>query len=472
MVDRANLQPALPAAPSTWEHSFSLPFSFLVRSRELRLDAGHYNPDYLDALRILRESGMQLQPLALITRSIFMPTRFKRVYVDEPNGVPFLQGSHIVQFRPDDVKYLSPISSKNFDKLRINDGWILVTRSGTVGRITMCPPAWNEWAASEHIVRIVPDEELCPAGYLCSFLASSLGQIQMSVNIHGAVVDELTEEQLRRVLVPLPETEEDWALLESIDANMHDSAEQRSQAATLVDGAVDRVRPSPGNRRDLCGFSVSSHHLVHGDARFDAGSFNPFLMDVLDLLDETETVRLGDIARVFMPGRFRRIYVEPEYGVPFLQGSHVVQFQAVGLKHLSRDYPGLDELLIDAGWLLVTRSGTTGRVAICPEEWDGWAATEDIIRVVPDELRISTGYLYTFLTSPLGQIQLKSKVHGAVVDHLTEDHVRNIIVPLPAEEAVREIEYLIGEGIRLKSKAVALAESSIEKLTSRFIKHQ
>ena len=83
----------------------------------------------------------------------------------------------------------------------IRAGWLLVTRSGTTGRTTVCPEEWDEWAASEHILRIVPNEEKCPAGYLCTFLSSPLGQAQLTASIYGAVVDELTEE-LKAFLCP------------------------------------------------------------------------------------------------------------------------------------------------------------------------------------------------------------------------------------------------------------------------------
>ena len=135
--------------------------------------------------------------------------------------------------------------------------------------------------------------------------------------------------------------------------------------------------------RESNGFSLPASYL-DDELRFDAGHFNPSLLRVLDELSNTDTVRLGEIAEVFMPNRFKRVYVEPEYGLPFLQGSHVIQFQATGLKYLSREYDGIDNLFVKAGWLLVTRSGTVGRVTVCPDEWDGWPATEDIIRVVPD----------------------------------------------------------------------------------------
>ena len=48
----------------------------------LRLDAGHYNRETIDAHRQLESSGLAMKRLGDVTERIFIPPRFKRVYVD------------------------------------------------------------------------------------------------------------------------------------------------------------------------------------------------------------------------------------------------------------------------------------------------------------------------------------------------------------------------------------------------------
>ena len=197
---------------------------------------------------------MRLVRLSSITQDVFMPPRFKRVYVEESHGVPFLQGSHVVHFQPADLKYLSKASHKNLPGLIIRKGWLLLTRSGTVGRAVICPPDWDGWAASEHIVRIIPDEEKCPLGYLWAFLTSPLGQVQLSAHVHGAVVDELTVDQIKSVIVPLPEDETDMALMSSIDQEALKAVRRKSEAVTLATSAAQavtrRMRPKTSATQD------------------------------------------------------------------------------------------------------------------------------------------------------------------------------------------------------------------------------
>ena len=223
------------------EH-FSVFSSILRNTPTLRIDASHYNPSLYKALEILQQSKMTLKSLGAITSKVFIPPRFKRIYVDEEHGVPFLQGSHIPHFQPADVKYLSRTAHKKLERWIIEAGWILVTCSGTIGRVTLCPEEWDKWAASQHILRIVPNETECPAGYLSSFLASPLGHIQLTAQIYGAVVDELTEAQARNVVVPLPTTDEQREIMVVIDQNAKEAIGLKSKAVAMASYAMDRMQ--------------------------------------------------------------------------------------------------------------------------------------------------------------------------------------------------------------------------------------
>lgn len=251
----------------TVEH-FGVPSRLLRGSQNVRLDASHFNPSVARALETLRRSGMRLVPLGDVTTRVFIPPRFKRIYVDALHGIPFLQGSHIVHFQPADIKYLSRKAHKGLERWIIEAGWILVTCSGTVGRVTICPRDWHEWAASQHILRIIPDEAACRSGYLYSFLASPLGRVQLTSRIYGAVVDELTEDQARSVLVPLPNTKEQSEEVASIDRTARVAITTWSRALRLVTSAAQGVAELI--YEDKCDSVIASQRLAEIKRRPDA----------------------------------------------------------------------------------------------------------------------------------------------------------------------------------------------------------
>ena len=215
--------------------------SNLLHQGGWRLDAGYYNAETMQAHLAMAESGWTMKPLREVTERIFIPPRFKRVYVDEAYGVPFLQGTHIVHFRPQDLKYLSRTAHKNLQRWIISAGWVLVTCSGTIGRIAVASRDWDGWAASQHILRVVPKTDgSCPAGYIYAWLSSPLGQAQFN-GIYGAVVDEVTAEHVENILIPLPETKKQREMVLTIDAQVMDSVSTKEQALRQDALAIETV---------------------------------------------------------------------------------------------------------------------------------------------------------------------------------------------------------------------------------------
>ena len=207
----------------------------------LRLDAGYYNESTMQAHRAMAASGLSMRRLGDVTENIFIPPRFKRVYVDKEHGVPFLQGTHIVHFRPTDLKYLSRSAHKNLDRWIIKAGWVLVTCSGTIGRVAIALEQWDHWAASQHLLRVVPKADgSCPSGYIYAWLSSPLGQAQFN-GIYGAVVDELTADHVANILIPVPETKEQRLVVNSINGLAMDAVATKERALEHDVQAVETV---------------------------------------------------------------------------------------------------------------------------------------------------------------------------------------------------------------------------------------
>ena len=453
---------------SLGNNAFRVSSELVAKSDSLRFDASFYNPDLMAALEVLANSGMRIVTLGEVAQRVFIPSRFKRNYVDADFGLPFLQSSHLVQFDPD-IKFLSVKTHTDIDRWVIRAGWILVSCSGTIGRVVTAPPEWDGWAASQHILRVIPsDSEDCPVGYLATFLASHLGRVQLTAQIYGAVVDELTEEQARQVQVPLPVTRQQRSAVRDIHVLATQGVSQRSEGAALKRSATSSLNTLLGSETTSGrprSFSLSSRRVVETpDLRLDASYFGEGVAKALSVLEATgmEMSTVGDLAeRVFLPGRFKRHYVDEAHGVPFLRGANLVEFRPDDIMFLSNAiHENLESLTIHEGWILVTRSGTVGRVAVVSAEWEGWAATEDAIRIIASR-RCDPHYLGTFLASPLGNIQLTRQVYGAVVDHLTEDHVRSVRVPLPKTSREREQVELVG---RLAAESSRIRATAVETL--------
>ena len=88
------------------------------------------------------------------------------------------------------------------EKLEVEQNTILITRSGTIGKVVLVPKHWEHWIPSDHIIRIVPASKDI-AGYISIFLASEYGHSLITRYTYGSVVDEIDDTHVRSIPFPL-----------------------------------------------------------------------------------------------------------------------------------------------------------------------------------------------------------------------------------------------------------------------------
>lgn len=226
-------------------------------------------------------------------------------------------------------------------------------------------------------------------------------------------------------------------------------------------------------------FSISSKEIKEADGiRLNAAYYQPDISGltkkinaIAEKSDSLEVSPLGDLVKdIFYPNRFRRDYVDynDDNTVPFLGGSNITQLIPCTEKRILKEHPRYDEVALEEGWILVTRSGTTGLVSTVPKDWSGYAASEHIIRIIPDPDKIHPGFLVAYLRSYIGQKLLNRGVFGSVIETITTNHISSIPILYPTNSSVIDE---IGEKIfqsdlyRFKaSKSIKEAEDEIENL--------
>lgn len=127
-------------------------------------------------------------------------------------------------------------------------------------------------------------------------------------------------------------------------------------------------------------------------------------------------------------------------------------------RYLSRETEtDIEELIIREGWLLMTCSGTIGRIFYVSKRFDGWVATHDLIRIVP-KAGVPVGFLHAYLTSPAAQKQILGHTHGGQIDHVTHHQIGGILIPQFDKDEKLKIH-------TRTMRAIKLREKSIEELT-------
>jgi len=179
--------------------------------------------------------------------------------------------------------------------------------------------------------------------------------------------------------------------------------------------------------------------------------------------------KLKDLSeKIFYPGRFTRGYVEYYPGaVPFYGGKEIIQMVTDGTKWIGHNHPNLNELEVKTGWILITRSGTTGVVSIVPEVWNGYAMSEHVIRIIPKTDTISPFYILAYLKTKFCQNLISKGVYGSVIDSITPEFLGDIDIMVPKNKDVYKNIVMHSENSELeRNNALTLSQVSINALNN------
>lgn len=193
--------------------------------------------------------------------------------------------------------------------------------------------------------------------------------------------------------------------------------------------------------------------------------------------DDFEVHRLGDIARVFNGPRFKRPYAE--VGVnsgptirKYFTGTALTQLNSDNVKYLdsakanAQTKKHLEALTIHKGYILVSDSGTLGRVTYALDQHDGHVATNNLIRIIVDDVPLR-GYLYEFLQGDLGKSLMLKNAYGTNQEHLEPDVIADIPIPIPKNrKKVEEIGNAVIQSIEELEKSIALGNIAKNLLIS------
>lgn len=169
-------------------------------------------------------------------------------------------------------------------------------------------------------------------------------------------------------------------------------------------------------------------------------------------------MRLGDLVvqhGIFYPGRHKRNYIDPgKDSIPFYSGTQILQIRPFDLQYQPRDYSPAAKHFVEKDWILITRSGSTGRVVMVTDSMSGAMVTEHVIRVICDETIVDPYYVYAYLaTDSIGKVLLEKGIYASVVDHITPDFVATIPIPRLSPEKEKAIADKVRESERKRDEA-------------------
>lgn len=462
-----------------YETSFrwiSIRSTFIKKSDELRLSANSYSPEVIKSMKILEllSKKFELMKVNDFSEKIFVGARSKRLFTTPDKGVPYLSPTDVFLFNLKPRKYVSR-ETKDIENWWVEPYTILITQSGSVGRSIIVNDLFRDKVVSPNMIRVFPNTEGKEiVGYIYAFINTWVGQALLTKTLYGITVKHIEPYHVANLNIPLLHESD----IKEINNEILKAYKLREKAQELLIEA-ERLFYEETNLPEIN--EISIEYLGEGeekyakvftirasmlDLRLDASYHIPIVGRIFKVLMESglKLRKIRDVAtKIFIPPRFKRPYTSKDKGVPYLQPSHLPMIRYFDLKYLYPNFKNSCLYKLKAGQILVVTDGTVGWVSLVTDYISGWFGSNNFARleIQPD---INLGYLLAFLLSPYGQVQLKREIFGGVVDHITEAHIGNVVVPEPPDNIQRKIGEKISKAYSMRDEAIIIENMAINRL--------
>lgn len=457
--------------PSTW-----------IQREGLRLDVGPYKTGAIEAKYKLESLTVTKDSVVEVTlngiKGIIHAGRLKRIWVNDPNhGYPFLTTTNIHISNLEKINYIASSIVAGKRNLLVKKDWILITRSGTIGRLAFCRPDMDDFACTEDVMRVVADESKIDAGYLYAFLSSTFGVQQIIAGTYGAIIQHIEPEHVKDIPVPRFSKE----LETNIGEKIKSSAQKRADANSLMVNAGKQINEHFSFPNKL---ALSHRIFTHSAAsssfvqkRMDATYHDQIAQMSDDLVEQAGAEKtLAELGvNTGESGRMKLIFTESDHGVPFSTSGEIFRARYEPKRFLAKSKLGdVADWGVRQEDILLARSGQVGGIigtgVWADSRFENAAVSVDVIRIKAQESEVLPGYLYAYLMcTDVGYRQLIRSAAGSSIPHLSSDDVLKLKLPRMGameEKAVHELVQKAGElaaeAQKLEDEAVKMVEDAIE----------
>lgn len=434
--------------------------SLLVVS-PLRLDASYHLSDSQLTLAAFKNANIPSNSLKNVTDKIFYGGRSKRIYVKNPLfGLPFITGSDIVKSDFFTMKYISSKRTANLNDYFLEEGWTLITRSGTIGNTAYVHKDFKDKAASDDIIRVVP--KTVPSGFLYAFLSSKYGKALLSGGTYGAVIQHIEPEHIENIPIPLLSYEKQLEIHELIiqSANLHVEANKNLYSA---------INYFNNKYRSYLGYKTIFSKKIKKIGFSWVGRNNDFFAEEVSEKIKTDGFIVVDQVSdlVFAPPMFKHIYLSSDNGYVFYTGGDLSKAFRRPYRFLSKKGVNrISDYVVKENQILVYKSGPRdgmlGSVFIADKNIQGSCLSDHVIRIEIEDEQLRN-WIFAFLKSSIGLRQLHNIATGTAILFITPERLSKMQIPKP-DDNLKDISTFIKNYKKLNEKAFFLEESAISQI--------
>lgn len=383
------------------------------------------------------------------------PGRLKGILVSQEYGTPFLAATQVFDVRPIPRKFLALDKMETAKDCFVDDGTILVTRSGSVGHATLAHAPHRGVVISDDLLRVSARDKR-DYGWLYAYLHAPQVRAMTVGAQYGHIIKHLEASHLEALPIPTV----DDATAAEFSRRVARILDLRNEAYKLAEEADSRFAKAigsvkPSDKEEAFVTRVSAMSV--GRRRLEACFHTPHAAAIFKRFKRFD--RVSDVAeRVWWMPRFKRFYGDD--GIPYLSADELFTVNPPENKRILVD-PGDNhpDYFIKSGWIVMACSGQVyglnGAAALMTVYHEKIFFSHDLIRIIANPIKIRAGYLLVTMTHRThGRPLLIRAAYGTSIPHLDPYDIANF----PVVRLDKDVESTIADLAEAAAQARASAD--------------
>jgi len=216
---------------------------YIVSSEEVknnRCDTYYYQPKFEEVEKAVNKGKFEVKPLKDFITKIHYGASVKNEYVDE--GVPLLR---ILNLKPNkfelkNVVKLPETMKKNLGNAFVDEGDLLISRSGSVGIVSVVPKEAKGFAFGSFMIKFSLNEKVNKY-YISAWLNTKLQQLLIERDKIGAIQGNITIGTIEEFKIPLPPLSVQNKIAEEVKRRMQKAEQLQKEAKEELEKAKQEV---------------------------------------------------------------------------------------------------------------------------------------------------------------------------------------------------------------------------------------
>lgn len=348
------------------------------------------------------------------------------------------------------------------EKIRLTENSFLVSRSGSLGLVSVVENEIRDAILSSHIFKVNLDTTQVRPRYLEAVLRSQIGQVQFFRNNNGAVIPEISQSALKSILVVLPPPNIQNHIVTIMQSAYAQKARKEQEADALLESIDGYVLAELGI--EMPTVEEKRCYVVRAgqfEGRLDPSAYRVQKSSSITAIHASkyETVNLRKIVN------FRKELVTDSSELPYLGMKNVESNTGYHVHATDEKESFGSALQFQTGDVLFPKLAPyLNKVHLA--EFDGVCSTEFCILETTET--VANLYLFAFLRTQLVVNQTTCLMTGSLLPRLSTQDVERLPIPIPPigvqSKIAAEVKQRLVKTKRLREEAGAVVEAAKEQV--------